>query len=87
MSGTGEITVVDSKQVVAMPSPEIANSNPNGSGEAGRKNGSYPAIRRRLPDERHSLTHHFSIGGQEGYVTAGQLYCVPRAPVRSSQGS
>lgn len=30
-----------------------------------------PAVRRRLPDERHSLTHHFSIGGQEGYVTIG----------------
>lgn len=29
------------------------------------------AIRRRLPDERHSLTHHFSIAGQEGYVTVG----------------
>jgi len=29
------------------------------------------ALRRRLPDERHSLTHHFSIGGQEGYVTVG----------------
>jgi hypothetical protein len=30
-----------------------------------------PAVRRRLPDERHSITHHFSIGGQEGYVTVG----------------
>jgi ribonucleoside-diphosphate reductase alpha chain len=30
-----------------------------------------PAVRRRLPDERRSLTHHFSIGGQEGYVTVG----------------
>src|ERR1700722_14706031 len=30
-----------------------------------------PAGRRRLPDERHSLTHHFSVGGQEGYVTIG----------------
>ena len=29
------------------------------------------AVRRRLPDERHSLTHHFSVGGQEGYVTVG----------------
>lgn len=28
-------------------------------------------MRHRLPDERHSLTHHFSIGGQEGYVTIG----------------
>lgn len=32
---------------------------------------SRPAVRRRLADERHSLTHHFSIGGQEGYVTVG----------------
>ena len=42
----------------------------------GRGNGSAepsgtPAVRRRLPDERHSLTHHFSGGGQEGYVTIG----------------
>lgn len=29
------------------------------------------AIRRRLPDERRSLMHHFSIGGQEGYVIVG----------------
>ena len=28
-------------------------------------------MRRRLPDERHSLTHHFCVGGQEGYVTVG----------------
>ena len=28
-------------------------------------------MRRHLPDERHSLTHHFSVGGQEGYVTVG----------------
>jgi len=29
------------------------------------------AYRRRLPDERQSVTHKFSIGGQEGYVTVG----------------
>jgi ribonucleotide reductase alpha subunit len=28
-------------------------------------------VRRRLPDERHSLTHHFDIQGHEGYVTVG----------------
>jgi len=27
--------------------------------------------RRRLPDERRAVTHHFSVGGQEGYVTVG----------------
>ena len=30
-----------------------------------------PAIRRRLPDERRALTHHFSIAGQEGYLSVG----------------
>ena len=33
--------------------------------------GSSPAIRRRFPDERRALTHHFSIAGQEGYLTVG----------------
>ena len=27
--------------------------------------------RRRLPDERKAITHKFSIGGHEGYITAG----------------
>jgi len=28
-------------------------------------------LRRRLPDERRALTHKFSIGGHEGYLTVG----------------
>ncbi len=28
-------------------------------------------VRRKLPDERHAITHKFSIGGHEGYITAG----------------
>jgi ribonucleoside-diphosphate reductase alpha chain len=28
-------------------------------------------IRRRLPDDRAALTHKFSVGGQEGYITVG----------------
>jgi ribonucleoside-diphosphate reductase alpha chain len=31
----------------------------------------YRPIRRKLPDERHALTHKFSIGGHEGYLTVG----------------
>ena len=27
--------------------------------------------RRRLPDERRAITHHFSIAGREGYLTVG----------------
>jgi ribonucleoside-diphosphate reductase alpha chain len=30
-----------------------------------------PPKRRRMPRERHSITHKFSIGGHEGYITAG----------------
>jgi len=30
-----------------------------------------PPKRRRMPRERQSLTHKFSIGGHEGYITAG----------------
>ena len=29
------------------------------------------AVRRRLPDERQALTHKFSVGGHEGYLTVG----------------
>ena len=29
-------------------------------------------VRRRMPRERQSLTHKFSIGGHEGYITAGE---------------
>jgi ribonucleoside-diphosphate reductase alpha chain len=28
-------------------------------------------VRRRLPDERRSITHKFKVGDQEGYITAG----------------
>ncbi|MDW8322345.1 MAG: vitamin B12-dependent ribonucleotide reductase, partial [Armatimonadota bacterium] len=28
-------------------------------------------VRRKLPDERQSITHKFSVGGHEGYITVG----------------
>jgi ribonucleoside-diphosphate reductase alpha chain len=31
----------------------------------------YRPVRRKLPDERQSITHKFSIGGHEGYLTVG----------------
>ena len=31
----------------------------------------YQPVRRKLPDERQSITHKFSIGGHEGYITVG----------------
>ncbi|HYV07867.1 MAG TPA: vitamin B12-dependent ribonucleotide reductase, partial [Blastocatellia bacterium] len=31
----------------------------------------YRPVRRKLADERNSITHKFSIGGHEGYITVG----------------
>jgi len=31
----------------------------------------YRPVRKKLPDERKSITHKFSIGGHEGYITVG----------------
>ena len=45
-----------------------------GSVEAGSEDGlSRPAtpVRRKLPDERHAITHKFDIAGHEGYITVG----------------
>ncbi|MFA6603984.1 MAG: vitamin B12-dependent ribonucleotide reductase [Patescibacteria group bacterium] len=39
------------------------------SPEAGR--GGHLPLRRRLPDERKSITHKFSVAGHEGYITVG----------------
>ncbi len=33
--------------------------------------GDHKPVRKRLPDERESITHKFSIGGHEGYLTVG----------------
>src|SRR3984893_5818965 len=41
---------------------------------AGNRNGDYApprAVRSHLPDERVSVTHKFSVGGHEGYITVG----------------
>lgn len=35
------------------------------------KEAPFKPVRRRLPDERKSITHKFSVGGHEGYVTVG----------------
>ena len=73
MSAAKEIVVVEHSKELSLKASKEAGSN--GSGDlTGTHNAGAdgpPAVRRRLPDERHSLTHHFSVGGQEGYVTVG----------------
>ncbi|MFZ1022666.1 MAG: vitamin B12-dependent ribonucleotide reductase [Thermoplasmata archaeon] len=42
-----------------------------GKGKAGAATGARAPARERLPDERKAITHHFSVGGHDGYVTVG----------------
>ncbi len=45
-------------QSISLPEPQDPNGPPR-------------AVRHRLPEERASLTHKFSIAGHEGYITVG----------------
>ena len=44
----------------------------NDTAKAGTAKAGEP-VRRRLPDERRSMTHKFEVGGHEGYVTVGMF--------------
>jgi ribonucleoside-diphosphate reductase alpha chain len=73
MSAAKEIMIVEHREQHPLNASEEAASNGSGDANGTRAVGADgpSAVRRRLPDERHSLTHHFSVGGQEGYVTVG----------------
>ena len=48
-------------------------TQPLSTGEDEKEEGKHPiGKRKRLPDERRSLTHKFSIAGHEGYITVGE---------------
>src|ERR1017187_7072949 len=59
MAATNRITPIDESEVAVNDSSGSERSEPT------------RAVRRHLPDERRALTHHFSIAGQEGYLTVG----------------
>ena len=62
----------ETKEIVSVDGRPDGSSSPSGEdSNNGSQEPKAQAVRRRLPDERRSLTHHFSIGGQEGYVTVG----------------
>jgi ribonucleoside-diphosphate reductase alpha chain len=49
---------------VSLNAPILGSTAPEFAGGA-------KVLRRRLPDERSAIVHHFSLGGQEGYLTVG----------------
>src|SRR5208337_1478463 len=59
MAATSQITPIDETESAV---------NETGGSECSEP---IRAVRRHLPDERRALTHHFSVGGQEGYLTVG----------------
>lgn len=73
MSAAKEIVIVEHSDEHSQNGSKDAGSN--GSADANATRAAHAddptAVRRRLPDERHSVTHHFSVGGQEGYCTVG----------------
>jgi hypothetical protein len=73
MSAAKDIVILAHSEEDSLNASKKAGSNGSGDTTGTRAVGTEcsPAVRRRLPDERHSLTHHFSVGGQEGYVTVG----------------
>ncbi|HEY5188916.1 MAG TPA: vitamin B12-dependent ribonucleotide reductase, partial [Solirubrobacteraceae bacterium] len=67
-SKTAQALRTDAQQGVATPvdtQAEIEKAVAHALAEA-------PPKRRRMPRERESITHKFSIGGHEGYITAGK---------------
>jgi ribonucleoside-diphosphate reductase alpha chain len=58
--------------------PEAASSpqsprqtRQTGAPSALTRDGDFKPVRHKLPDERRAITHKFSIGGHEGYITVG----------------
>jgi ribonucleoside-diphosphate reductase alpha chain len=62
---TGQVT----KRKEVEVSAETTKAHRQEEGEA--KVPTTKPTRRRLPDERQALTHHFSVGGYEGYLMVG----------------
>src|SRR5437870_5491039 len=56
-------------KAVAVYRDGCKRSQPLSTGKSTEAAAAPAAVRRKLPDERQSITHKFSIGGHEGYIT------------------
>jgi ribonucleoside-diphosphate reductase alpha chain len=70
MSEAKQVTTIDEKDASRLEGAAGGSiSAPDGTG--GTNSEAVRPSRRRLPDERLAITHHFSIAGHEGYLTVG----------------
>jgi ribonucleoside-diphosphate reductase alpha chain len=70
MSAVKQVIAINENEV-ARPEGAQAGSVPVPAGIGDTSPEFMRPLRRRLPDERRAITHHFSIAGQEGYLTVG----------------
>ena len=69
-STTSEASTTKSEQKGVSPRERVASTKASNRDQAEAQWGDVNR-RRRLPDERPSITHKFSIAGHEGYITVG----------------
>ena len=65
------VTAIDIKPATEAEGTPAGTARAAAQHESVSKSASIEPVRRRLPDERLAITHHFSIAGQEGYLTVG----------------
>jgi ribonucleoside-diphosphate reductase alpha chain len=70
MSAAEQVTSSDHNEAAQLEGDHVGTA-PAVAEHGGASSEPVHAVRRRLPDERRSITHHFSIAGQEGYLTVG----------------
>ncbi|HLW44240.1 MAG TPA: hypothetical protein VKS00_07105, partial [Candidatus Acidoferrales bacterium] len=65
LSAAGEKKTVTAEQPAASPAVKVETP-------VGAQQELFRSERRKLPSERNSITHKFSVGGHEGYLTVGK---------------
>ena len=71
MSAAEQVNSIDKSEATRWEGTKPAATTPPTAKNEGAVSEATCTMRRRLPDERLAITHHFSIAGQEGYLTVG----------------
>jgi ribonucleoside-diphosphate reductase alpha chain len=68
---TQPLSTGEGRRKPEMPESEVSSDASSARPTAPELVEGAKAYRRRLPDVRNAVVHHFSVGGQEGYLTIG----------------
>ena len=68
---TQPLSTGEGRRKPEMPESEVSSDASSARPTAPELVEGAKAYRRRLPDVRNAVVHHFSVGGQEGYLTVG----------------